>query len=1081
MTERLKPLRGEGAKLLKMVAEATDLATLEQALELANAIGQPAEGLLEGVQVTAAGELLPSSRFRGTQATQATLDLLLVHQLSLAPAGSPEAQLRQSVRHLALSCPLLAPLRGFDGLETLELTVPAGAQWTDLSAWGPLPALRTLSITQAGTKDRPACLLSLEGLHAPALETANLKALGLTRIDALAASSALSEVDLAENPALASIDALASSAASLTTLNLEACAALGGIGALAGAASLRALNLQGCARVTSLQPLAASAGLAQIDLADCASLVSLEGLCPTPVGPSRYRALSLKGCASLRSLRGLPPLNEEVESLQLQDMPELASLDGIEAARGIETLVMEDLALTNLDGLSELTRLTEVSAVDCKDLEDVRVLGRLPALVQARVSGSPKLARLPEAWGDRLESLELFKGVYTAIGRLPASLKKLSVREARSLHDLQGVEGALALKEISVDTYLRDASALNGLPLACVCCSGGTAGAVTPAWVHSALGMLKPLRLDLRSANLKDLQFLLELPDLQQLHVDYQSCQTYGFKGYDHLTEAAVRTLQRVVCKKHQLALPAFLKPRRASTQAAAPGGPSLADLKRGLTSTDFHEVVAAVNALRTSGDAGLHDAVLEGVHAPTLYTGDTASLGKIFRDIRAPYRPWARWALTHVLMDAPPTSASAQALCNTIESITLSVSPVHRRQTPGPLAWGRFKALKSLTLEGIADQDLSYLSEVASLQSLSLKGLAQMVSLQSLAAMKALPTLHTLKLEECKALQSLEGLQGATRLEMITASGCEALRDFSAMSGLQALRVFPGWSLRSPRIDFASFGALTDIGFVTGLRGAEAIELKLQGRVDLSALAQLPQLQALSLELDTLEQDFSPLSGLRKLQIDLIDPATGYSSSPQGKPQPGQSHAWRGEFPLLETLRVTGGAHDLSQLRAPALTAFEGYSRLTSLKGVGHAAKLTFYLADCESLDGLAGSPVTSLDLHYLEKHTAKLPSFAVIHEVPNLHTLRIAPTLTPQHARELTGCVQVQCLQAHGYRGSLAFLAGWTQLAEIDLRDSGELTDLEMLCTLPSLTLVRLRGAALKRESWPKALQDRLDFRST
>ena len=42
MAERLKPLRGDGAKLLKLVTEALDLQTLEQALELGAALGQPA-------------------------------------------------------------------------------------------------------------------------------------------------------------------------------------------------------------------------------------------------------------------------------------------------------------------------------------------------------------------------------------------------------------------------------------------------------------------------------------------------------------------------------------------------------------------------------------------------------------------------------------------------------------------------------------------------------------------------------------------------------------------------------------------------------------------------------------------------------------------------------------------------------------------------------------------------------------------------------------------------------------------------------------------------------------------------------
>ena len=155
MTKRLKPLRGESAKLLNLVIEAQDTQTLEQAQELGHALGQPAEGLLEGVEVTAAGELLPSSRFRGTQATQPTLNLLLMQQLSMALEGSPEANFRSAVRHLNLICQIPPVLRGFDGLESLSIHMAEGAQWPGLSHWGAFPSLRNFSVTQATSKDQP--------------------------------------------------------------------------------------------------------------------------------------------------------------------------------------------------------------------------------------------------------------------------------------------------------------------------------------------------------------------------------------------------------------------------------------------------------------------------------------------------------------------------------------------------------------------------------------------------------------------------------------------------------------------------------------------------------------------------------------------------------------------------------------------------------------------------------------------------------------------------------------------------------------------------------------------------------------
>lgn len=1082
MTEtRLKPLRGDGAKLLKLVLEANDASTLEQALELGAAIGQPAEGLLDGIEVTAAGELLPSSRFRGTQASQGALDLLLVHQLSLAPEGTPQAALRRAVRRLVLACPILPTLKGFDGLEVLAVTVPAGAQWEGLSAWGPMPSLETLVIDSAGTKERPASLMSLTGMHAPALTEARLAGLGLASIEGLNACTRLSRVDLSQNATLTGIGALAASAATLTELLLEGCAQVDSLEALAGATALTTLNLKGCARVPSLRPLSDSRLLASLDLEGCARLESLEGLSGSDVSPIRYSFFDLTGCASLKSLRGLPTLHEDTTSLYLQSMPALASLEGIEAARSVTSVTIDGAALKNLDGLGSLLQLEEVRVFDCKALEDVRALGKLPRLERAKVRSSPALKLLPDAWGESLKGLELSEGTFTALGQLPAGLEDLEVREVASLTNLRGAETATALKEVSVDTNLRDASALAGLPHACLRCFNAPRVDVTPAWVQSVVREVKPLRLDLRFTSLTDLQFLLDLPQLEQLYLDQDACEVYGLKGSEHLTESAVRTVQRAIAKKHQLPVPDYLKPRRVSKQSATAGGPSLADIKRGLTSTDFTQVVAALDALRTSGDASLYDALFDGVHGPTMYTGDTAPLGKMFRDIRAPQRPWARWALTHALMEAPADCASAQALCKSIDAIHLSVSPVKGRNAPGPLALDRFTALKSFTLTGTDDEDLGFLARLGPVESLSLIALHRLKSLAGLASSVALPHLKTLKLERCGALQSLQGLEGATQLTMISASDCEALSDFTAMAGLPALTVFPGWSLRSGSINLTGHAPQSQVDFVAGLKAAESLSLKLHGRVDLSAVARLPGLRSLELDVDTLDQDFSPLAGLRELEIRLIDPKDGYSRSVKGEPKPGERHVWQGSFPVLESLVLHGGAHELEQIEAPALTTFEGHCQLSSLRGVGHASTLKFNVQSCKSLDGLAGSPVTELSLHYFDPKGAKLPSFALVHEVPGLRKIQIGQSLTERHAKELTGCAQVQALQAYGYSGSLAFLAGWTQLAEIDLRNSGTLTDLETLCDLPSLTLVRLKGAAMKREAWPKALQDRLDFRSS
>ena len=327
----------------------------------------------------------------------------------------------------------------------------------------------------------------------------------------------------------------------------------------------------------------------------------------------------------------------------------------------------------------------------------------------------------------------------------------------------------------------------------------------------------------------------------------------------------------------------------------------------------------------------------------------------------------------------------------------------------------------------------------------------------------------------------ALKGLESAKALTCLSVSESDALSDFSAMAGMRSLQRFPGRGYSGDRIDLSSFLALNDIGFVSGLKAATSIELKLVGHVDLSPLSGLPQLNSVNLELDTLDQDFSPLAGQRELVLALIDPKTGYRLSPTGKTKAGHKYVWSGQFPHLEKLEVSGGEHDLAQWQAPYLISFESWSRMPTLRGVGHAKEIKFQIQHCDSLEGLSGSPIESLDVYYNDADVKSLPSVKVFHELPGLKTLRIGSGLSVRHAKELVGCRQIQVLQTSSFRGSLAFLAGWESLTRLDLRNSGELTDLETLCQLPSLVEIRLRGSSMKRDIWPKALQDRLDFMSS
>jgi hypothetical protein len=77
----------------------------------------------------------------------------------------------------------------------------------------------------------------------------------------------------------------------------------------------------------------------------------------------------------------------------------------------------------------------------------------------------------------------------------------------------------------------------------------------------------------------------------------------------------------------------------------------------------------------------------------------------------------------------------------------------------------------------------------------------------------------------------------------------------------------------------------------------------------------------------------------------------------------------------------------------------------------------------------------------------------------------------------KELPPCPQIRALEIPGYSGSLAFLSTWSALEELDLRNSGALNDLDALTGLKALKKIRIRGATVKKDSWPAALKDSLD----
>jgi len=237
-------------------------------------------------------------------------------------------------------------------------------------------------------------------------------------------------------------------------------------------------------------------------------------------------------------------------------------------------------------------------------------------------------------------------------------------------------------------------------------------------------------------------------------------------------------------------------------------------------------------------------------------------------------------------LMDAPDEATRAASIRDQLKSMVLTVSLSFGQEPSRPLLLARFKSLQSITLQGLSGNDLSFLREAGPLKSLTILDMKDLNSLESLASMKSLTSLESLSVQQCPRLLTLQGLESANGMKCLVIEGSEQISDFSAMSGMRSLKGFPGRFYGLEIVDLSNFKELSDIQFASGLHEATSLKFKLSGRVDLSPLASLDNLQSVKLELDTLNQDFLPLARMRELEIDLVDHKTGYAISATKKPK---------------------------------------------------------------------------------------------------------------------------------------------------------------------------------------------------
>jgi Leucine-rich repeat (LRR) protein len=1098
------------------------------------------EMLLEGVSVNArTGEIVRNNRFSGTRETQPRLDGLLLHLLSLAAPGSAAAEVRSQVRKIALTGPVIPTIMGFDGLEEFALILDSlssrGAVLLleNLSTFGPFPCLTSLKIVADGYEQWRRTLRTLDGLDAPSLTQVLLKNLSLESIAALSGSPRLQRVDLRGNPSLDSINALSASAPSLEALDLSGCEGLKNLLPLEGSRRLKRLHMNNCKRVPSLSPLSSSKELTEVSFTGMASIESLDGL----VGPCittdstqfGHEELAVYGCKSLTSLAGLPLLDPKITSVKLEHFAALRDLSGLSGNPGLEFLTVTGAALEALPDWQELPSLVSISLGGANGVKGIETLAQTPTISSLTLEDFKQLKALPDAWQAPLGHLTLKRcDVLESLGSLPPTLRSLRIAGCSVLHSLKGVEG---LAELSLylersDHYPQDMSSLSQVTKLEVTFYPGP-DKVFPDALARALAQVPSLHLSVkgpllshtsmedlsalacltsvRSLDLSecaegftDLRWLVGLPELSTLKLRPGSTAADLAGGSAHPTQDKVRKAQVRLCRKYALDLPTHLQPEKkpAASKARRPASspqdaaavrkllkgdanalqqaleliasldsPGLAEavlpdlckgLGRLLASSDPGQVSRALQVVAADMPAEFFDVVTEGVDEEMAYRGDSEAIGRIFKAVKQPDRPLARWALTWLLASAPAQATRAVALRERLKSLDLAMPAGLADPAPPPLHG--FKALAEVKLQGLAITDLALLAGVSSIE--------------------------RLELSTCRLLTRLNGLESSRGLKTISVYDSPVLTDLSALAGMASLTAGPedfyGYPMRP-----ISTARLSDLRFVRGVSSMAGISLKLAAAADTSPFGDASGIKRVSLLLQSWKVDLAPFRHCEHLSVGLEN---SWGWKEDGSP----TKAWNYDLGKLQKLRIEGGSHDLQGLRAPSLEKTHlRWIKVPSLRGLGSCQELHLENVTLMCLEGLEAARVLEMDrctvgdmqgventrIAELDLSNGSYKGLRPLAALESLRSLKLNSETSVASAHELEGCRQIRILGIPGYSGSLAFLSSWSALEQLDLRDSGQLADLDALTGLAALKRIRIRGSALKRDGWPSDLKHLLD----
>ncbi len=384
--------------------------------------------------------IYPGRRFkRANNELNPHLMYALLGVLSRAPDGTRGSRIKEAVRFIKETLPGLPELKGFKGLEYLELDLEGNSSNLDgqdlgsiAEQFNEMPALLTLKL------DSREPITTLNGLNAPSLKELNAPSIGIKDICGLEQSPNLESVNLNWNQGIVDLTPLKSSVKNLRTLKV--------------------VNTG----INSLYVLTAFESLQTLDIDQCWHIRSLYGLKDVAINSDGF---SFKELNSLESLDNLPKMGGG--RLEISGLPRITELGCIDTqGADLANIELWNLPeLVDISALAKLSKLEHVRIIRCPKLSNVEVLGQLPNLRIVEMRDCNSLAELPSIWPEKLECITLDNCPIRKLGALPTSLQGvLDLHTCNQLNSLKGMEKCINISCVILSPSLKDLAAIKELP-----------------------------------------------------------------------------------------------------------------------------------------------------------------------------------------------------------------------------------------------------------------------------------------------------------------------------------------------------------------------------------------------------------------------------------------------------------------------------------------------------------------------------------------------------------------------------------------------------------------------------------------